>query len=375
MSHFTVLVVGPNFERQLQPFHEYECTGIDDEFIVDVDETETARAEYETDTLTRLRDSAGVLHSYFDDEGNFKPEFSKIDTDIGSRRVRFIPEGFEEVEVPAKDLKTFAQWAEDYYSRKILVEGQARGEEHKYGYVLINAAGDVIKVVNRTNPNPKWDWYQVGGRWSGSLRLKDDYVESLKQLHSLFNRGKPIPDSLLERIQNIGTGDRSWMNRGDPQDIQFVDFAPKKAIDFEGMREEGGKKAAEHYDTVMAAIAGRDWITWDEVRAKHPDNIDAARAEYNEQPVIKDARSLLGWFDRVDTFKTVTREQYIKRGRENAVSFFALLKDGQWYERGSMGWWGMVADEEDADTWNQKFQEMLDGLPDDTLLTVVDCHI
>jgi len=43
MSHFTVLVVtdtAEELEAALQPFHEYECTGIEDEYVIDVDRTD-----------------------------------------------------------------------------------------------------------------------------------------------------------------------------------------------------------------------------------------------------------------------------------------------------------------------------------------------
>ena len=45
MSHFTVLVITPDnnpgtLEAALQPFHEYECTGIEDQYVVDVDVTD-----------------------------------------------------------------------------------------------------------------------------------------------------------------------------------------------------------------------------------------------------------------------------------------------------------------------------------------------
>lgn len=43
MSHFAVLVVG-EVEHNLAPFHEFECTGTDNEFVQDVDQTEEARA-------------------------------------------------------------------------------------------------------------------------------------------------------------------------------------------------------------------------------------------------------------------------------------------------------------------------------------------
>lgn len=42
------------------------------------------------------------------------------------------------------------------------------------------------------NPKGKWDWYQVGGRWTGSLKLKDG-VEATSDMYgepsSLFEKG------------------------------------------------------------------------------------------------------------------------------------------------------------------------------------------
>jgi hypothetical protein len=52
-----------------------------------------------------------------------------------------------------------------------------------------------------------------------------------------------------------------------------------------------------------------------------------------------------------------------------------VLKDGKWAERGEMGWFGMVSNEQDKNAWDQQFNDMLDALPDDTLITICDCHI
>jgi hypothetical protein len=51
---------------------------------------------------------------------------------------------------------------------------------------------------------------------------------------------------------------------------------------------------------------------------------------------------------------------------------FAVVKDGKWYESGE---WGCVANKKAEDLWESEFGKLLDGLPDDTLLTIVDCHI
>ena len=54
---------------------------------------------------------------------------------------------------------------------------------------------------------------------------------------------------------------------------------------------------------------------------------------------------------------------------------FAVLKDGQWYEKGSMGWFGSVAGNKTDAQWSDEFIKLLDSLPDDALLSIVDCHI
>ena len=45
MSHFAVLVVG-DVDYNMAPFHEFECDGIDDEFIKDIDTTEECKESY-----------------------------------------------------------------------------------------------------------------------------------------------------------------------------------------------------------------------------------------------------------------------------------------------------------------------------------------
>jgi hypothetical protein len=39
-----------------------------------------------------------------------------------------------------------------------------------------------------------------------------------------------------------------------------------------------------------------------------------------------------------------------------------------------MGWWGIVANEKETDMWAAEFTAMLDALPDNAVLTIVDCH-
>ncbi len=40
-----------------------------------------------------------------------------------------------------------------------------------------------------------------------------------------------------------------------------------------------------------------------------------------------------------------------------------------------MGWWGCVANEKDEDAWDRELKLLVGNLAEDTLLTIVDCHI
>jgi len=69
----------------------------------------------------------------------------------------------------------------------------------------------------------------------------------------------------------------------------------------------------------------------------------------------------------------IPRDKYVAQCGKNAFITYAVLREGKWYARGEMGWWGISSDEKDD--WDEKFFEMLNEIPEDTLLTVVDCHI
>src|SRR5687768_5462716 len=104
MSHFTVLVIGPNWEEQLIPYKE-SGFGSDDppeltKYLEFVDTSQDYREEYEHD-----------------------------------------PRG----------CSTLAEYMKKLYNCQPNKDG-------KYGYWQ--------------NPNKKWDWYDLGGRWAGYFKLK-----------------------------------------------------------------------------------------------------------------------------------------------------------------------------------------------------------
>lgn len=353
MSHFSVLVIGPDHEAQLAPFHEFECTGTDDQYVQDIDKTAEAREEFASRTEDRLQAPDGTLHSFFDDRGEWRPEFSQADPDgFGSwRRKRFVPDDYSVVKVPVAQVMSLAKFAEDWYGWKVVPNGKQpdTSDEHKYGYILTDAAGNVVKCIDRTNPNAQWDWYQVGGRWSGFLKLKPGAKGEIGEpgvMGSNFARGDDRADRAL-----------------------------KRDVDFDGMREQAGEKAGALWDKAKAIRGDLTWEPWASVRARM--DIEAARSFYHAQPavvaLVHGDRDAFGW-DLDDTLSG-PREAFIQAARDRAGCTFAILYKGEWTERGSMGWFGCVSGEMDEGKWHRMFASLIDGLPGDTMLTVVDCHI
>jgi hypothetical protein len=174
------------------------------------------------------------------------------------------------------------------------------------------------------NPKAKWDWYKLGGRWAGTFALTPDGHGQL--------------------------GEKSWTNEDEPTKPHTVDQAMKKDIDFEQMAVNQFDEMSDVYD------------------------------QFEEEMKKDDFSPTTGYFgfgientgDK-DNYIPETRKEFLKR--RAGFSTFAVIKDGEWYEKGEMGWFACVTDEKDPDEWTKQFNKLLDELPGDTLLSVYDCHI
>lgn len=297
MSHFTVMVFGTDVEKQLQPFHEYECTGIKDEYVVWVDCTDEVLEEFNN----------SVAH---------QQEYG--------------------------DLTSFAR---DYHGYD-----ESEDKPGRFG--------------RWTNPNAKWDWWVIGGRWSGFLKLKPGA------------KGKH--------------GERSWANPG-ADEMDRADQARKGDIDVAGVRDEAGEKAGKKWDIINPVVGPHEmtFMPWElaqemSMRGGEVDD-ELARKTYHGQDVRKAIeaaaedkenphREMFLWLDALESYFR-PREEFVQSARDAAITTFAVLQDGQWVERGEMGWWGCVSNEKDPADWKRQFNTMFDALPDDTLITIVDCHI
>jgi hypothetical protein len=254
MSHFTVLVINDNIEEQLEPFYELECS------MNQKDMKNDPRAEFVEEMTTE------ELTEDFLKNRNEDPEYY---------------------------YDTLEDFASEYH-----------------GYIK----DEVEEVWGRfTNPNSKWDWYQIGGRWTGMFKIKEN-------------------PKYPEDIQVGSTG--LMTERAEPG---YADSIRLCDIDFEGMKKDKKERAE------------KNWLSIQDKLSKDDKNVF--------------------WEYGID--KNTTKEQFIEDSCR--FSTYALLKDGEWYAKGEMGWWAVSSNEDE--NWFEEFDKMIKSLPENTLLTVVDCHI
>lgn len=293
MSHFTVLVTGGH-QKALQPSHEFECTGTNDAFVATIDQTEEVRAEHA---------------DHVKDGGKYP---------------------------------LFRDYVAGYHGAALVENGEQPDTdgEHKFSFATLDETGEVTGVFRRTNPNSKWDWWEVGGRWRGKLLTK-----------------------LGKRVDQALAGD----------------------IDWAGMIASTSKDAGAIFDEVHAVVGTREVVSWEQTLKRRDAgefDIEGARAFYNSQECVKELirREVIDAWSGADTLSKVLaatdRDSYVELEGETNATTFAMLHDGKWYERGRMGWFGMSSDtpESTAD-YTTQFWAIARALPPDTPVAVVDCHI
>lgn len=304
MSHFTVLVVGEDPDKQLDPFWELDLHQDDAkkdyraELNIEIlnDELVKQFQLFKIEHSKSLNNRITELGKRIENRDFEIPSYRKDETieSMIENAKKQILSCMNDLANLDNDYPNAESWVQEYHSYSL---GNDKDGNYGWGYYR--------------NPNAKWDWYQIGGRWSGFFKLKPNTSGKL--------------------------GEKSFMVEGDIP-TGYADQARKGDIDWEGMCKEG----YEH--------AEKDWDK-------------AHNLEANDE----------GRYFTYGIKKDDTKESFCKRCSSPCT--FAVLKDGVWYERGEMGWWACVSNEKEESEWEEEFNKLIENLPDDTLLTVVDCHI
>lgn len=303
--HFTVSVFSEEpygFEELLAPFQENSMGDCPEEYLEFKSVEEECLKEYlEEKSEGVIMPDGRVLSEYskeFDMVLPLGKPFREFGYDYsrlpqGQSVHRKIPENLEIKEVSFKELySTFGAFMEDYhgYSKRDNKAGA-------YGYW--------------ENPNAKWDWYQLGGRWKGMLLVKDSARE--------YAIGKP--GVFGENIDIIDVPGYKW-----------VDVAKIKDIEWEKMAEIARQNAEKNWEEAHKRLESGEF--------------DKMYMDYIYGISKKD-----------------TKESYIERN-EKFGTYTVLTSDGKWHEKGDIN-----------DFEKKYFDNFIKDADKELYLSIVDCHI
>jgi hypothetical protein len=376
MAHFNVLVIGDNLEQKLAPFCEFQGDGNDDpEYIQNIDILESTFKDYQSETITKIAGPDGSLFDTDDEQfyrdptdqelsmiksRDITPDFAYYITDWNDGKgvrpkIRYMPEGFALVKTKIEKVYTFSEYLEYYYDFHPLKENEIPDTDnlHALGWYRLNDQNEVTEVIQRENPNGQWDSWILGGRWCNFFKIKEGHTG--------------IKGQILSFMKNTDN------------DPGYADQARKGSIDFETPRNEIAIIAGSRWDAAHKIINNRTWKTIETLKLENetPENLLSL---YHDQPVIKDlhANEMFRWNGHDELLLDhdellLDRDEYIQTQQNKVYVTYAVIKDNKWYEYGINGWWSDTTPIDEKE-WNQKFWEMLRDLPDDTLLSLVDCH-
>ena len=178
------------------------------------------------------------------------------------------------------------------------------------------------------NPNAKWDWYQIGGRWLGSLLVEYSKFGITGQSGSFENK---IPNT--------------------PEGYKWVDICKIKDICFDKMKEISTFEILKNET--------EDGDIWDILmNENHPERLNYTI--YSAEYFIKKYGNKENYVDASSSFST----------------YAVITPDGEWHSPGEMGWFGCSSESiEEKNNFENNFMKNFIEPYKDKYLIIVDCHI
>ena len=195
MSHFSVLVKvdGSVIEidlesavgRILDPYCEHTDNGRLLEYFQFVDDEDEYLKKYETEGCDMIRLADGGLVYPWDER--FRVPLT-IGQGSGTHKP---PPELERVEIPHKiRYRSFESFMADFcgYEARELRRGRyGVGEYSRYGHYA--------------NPNAKWDWWQIGGRWENEIPTRFSKVNYARICNIDFASVQRDTDTAIEKFK------------------------------------------------------------------------------------------------------------------------------------------------------------------------------
>ena len=243
-----------------------------------------------------------------------------------------------------------------------------------------SGCGGTGRVMSTYNPESKWDWWTVGGRWNGYFKPEWDPTKDEANLEECWHckgtgfrkderaLGWARDKAFAQWIEDSGLTEEE---KGELKDLWVDNDSPLKGL---------GQK-------VLSTGLLFDWI------AKVPDAIGepvglafraiVKRTREEGYPCngCTDGKSIKfpSNQEQRGVISSVTKVLQLNKEGHNVIPFAILTHredygDHQWMQRGEMGWWAVVHDGKDQDDWKSQVLQVLEDHIGDAAI-IVDCHI
>ena len=233
------------------------------------------------------------------------------------------------------------------FGRQLPIEGPAQPETKRFGYWH--------------NESAKWDWWVIGGRWTGFFPLKPWRDPELGSPGAFGNKPEEGGGDII-RVDDID-----------------MDLVAKQT------REAAEKFWTDWQKFLEGGDDGKNPFSGPRSKALSIGLLDVVQGP--AEPT--DKTKVFPWKDKIrprdrrdswnDVAKLVTRDEFLRDYIDCfcPITSYAALDDDGWHAPGEMGWFGASSDEAAAKvSFQREFIKRFvkSAKPTDTLV-VVDCHI
>lgn len=370
MSHYTVLVAAADeaeLDKRLLPYHEYECTGLEEyteRLPPDLDEAEEDFAKYANKPGAEKQTFDEFIQDWYgldekDRDGLYRRQSNHRQYAWFNQAGRLLYHAYDDVALPGLEFPAHEGCYPDgetyisYDYRQALITDASillefltaisRGREPLHGSVAkaVSRKREHVQPAGLFRPEDlcgplyrqfvkgsKWDWFTVGGRWTGLLHLKQGAQGS---------NGKP-------GLQTAPNSDPSK-----------ADIALAGDVDWPSMRQEEVEQVR------------KQWMDWQSLPPKEEAEA-RTRAIFDRNMLFLETEKVM------DIESGISESDYMtKYALHKALTFAYIDTAGRWVERGSMGWWATVS--EKNDDYDRQWWQFAEGLPAGQRVFAVDCHI
>lgn len=406
MSHFSVLVAAekPWLHEKLIPYKQYGWGDDDDgiepyllQFSVETpaDEVPAEAAKIVQEAQNKILEYSQYVQKLQNllDDPNTNTILEKIDeSGIRPPLIRDRNDKDEIKQALERELESSKSQLE-HLQTAALPELLALYDLGKFSEVVMQYNGGTTNengdIGFYFNPQEKWDWYEIGGRYTGKLILKKGYrnpdAVSPDPSPSSVDQSEitqRILQADLDFEQQIGNGVPGLMTPENTNPI-LADYAPAGAIDWEAMREASVASEAASWNNAemicqQAGVELSEYLSLyfdgetEELRKLNGKIQAAISGNEVSEDISRSWMSFIFW---EPLGKTI--EDALESAR-NDVPFWAYVDDYGWHDAADMGMWASYDREiylENKEAFRSGFWEFVENLPADQVLTVVDCHI